>query len=233
MTRRKMAKLVAFPLVGSPALQLRLENDDKIRDELKRVMTHLIPRVMDDALYKSAAKVPFDISTSVREYYTLPARTIKDDTEIVESFAPKGWAVHLNYRPHTAMQYQGRQIGKRRHRRGLGRGKGWAGLPISRRHGFTWKIYKAGPVLWDPTGFVWRTTTSGGKEVQIPFRRPQKVGNVWPRKLKKVIYGPSLGGIFSVNSKYGPTIRENVRLKFNERLYTEMQRAVHKYSRWM
>ncbi|MEO1002936.1 MAG: hypothetical protein AAFX65_07490 [Cyanobacteria bacterium J06638_7] len=215
-----MAISVPFPLTGPSSLRFKIEGDKEVRENLRFMQDHLFPDAMRDALRYVAKGVPVDVSAVIGQYYTLPAKEIKRDVEGVAMLGGNRMHVRMNYRPRTALRYRGRQIGARRSRPGLGRGRGWAAAPPSKRHGFTWQVFRAGPRYFTPYGFVAKG---------LPFER---ISPSDPSKLR-VIHGPSLGAMFSLRAEYGQQVRGFVGERINKRLYTGLQRGIRRYARWL
>ena len=217
-----------FPITAGSALAFRLENDKKVLDNLVKLQRHYIPDAMDEALRYAAKGAQTDISAVVRDYYTLTAKTIKRDVGRPRMQGQR-MAIPLSYTPHSANQYRGRVIGTRRHRKGLGRGRGWQGLPISTRHGYSWQVFKQGERRFTPRGFL---AKAPGQEHELPFERIAPRNTSRPgRSGLRVIKGPSLGGIFSLEARYGSQVRGFVGQKINDRLYTGLTRAMRRYAR--
>lgn len=212
-----MRLTTSFPTISAADLQFRLEGDERTHKDLVRLQDHLIPDAMRDALRYAVKGLQVDISKTVRQYYTLPANTIKGDVGRPHMRTDSRMYVNLNYRPRTARQFRGRQVGTPRHRRGLGRGRGWQALRPSTRHGYSWQVFKAGPRYIERRGF---------EAKGLPWRRLQRAN--YPIE---VIHGPSLGGVFSPRARYGPRIRREVGDLLNERLYAGLVRGMRRYAR--
>jgi hypothetical protein len=199
---------------------LTLTGQPELEAQLLRIKSQDLPRVTAAAIRYAANSAPAIVSKQMRQHYQLPAPRIKRDV-VPGRVGPMATSaqVKLNRRPVTVAQFGARQIGTRRPRRGLGRGRGWAGLKSSRRHGLSWRIFRGQRRSFTPYGFIGKAAQGG----QLPYLR-RKDGSL------STVYGPSIRQAF-LRGEHAEPMRAAVSKQLVERLEVGLRRGIGRFGR--
>lgn len=206
--------------IGPEGVTIDLKGSEELQRQLLRMKTDDLPRATATAIRYAASAAPAAVSKELKQRYQLPAARIRKDVKVprVGPTAERA-EVKLNRRPVTAMQFGARQIGERRPRRGLGRGKGWEGLKPSRRHGLAWKIMRGERRRFTPYGFIGKAPQGG----LLPYIR-RKDGTL------KVVHGPSVHGMFT-GGRHEAEAKQEVAKVLLDRLEVGMRRGIRQFGR--